>query len=71
MNPKPRRASFMITPLYLLSSLLLSSCFAIPLGSSGGEVGESSQLAFGAKRTAEIDRLVADSLWEDGAVWRC
>jgi CubicO group peptidase (beta-lactamase class C family) len=66
MNPKPRHASFMITHLYLLSSLLLPGCFAIPLGSSGGEVGESSEFAFGAKRTAEIDRLVADSLWEDG-----
>lgn len=66
MNPKPRLASFMITPLYLLGSLLLPGCFAMLQGSSGGEVRESSELTFGAQRTAEIDRLVADSLWENG-----
>ncbi|MCT7986609.1 beta-lactamase family protein [Laspinema sp. A4] len=66
MNPRLRPASFMISPLYLLISLLLPGCFAIPLGKSGAEVGASSQLALGAKRTAEIDRLVADSLGEEG-----
>lgn len=59
-------ALFMITQLYLLGSLLLTSCFAIPLGSSGGELYPSSELALGVQRTAEIDRLVADSLWENG-----
>ncbi len=66
MNPRLRPASFMIPPLYLLISLLLPGCFAIPPGKLGAEVGAASQFSLGAKPTAEIDRLVADSLWENG-----
>lgn len=67
MNIKPRAiAPFLITHFYLLGSLLLPSCSPTPPEESGGEVGESSALALGTELTDQIDRIVADSLWEDG-----
>ncbi|MCW6035791.1 beta-lactamase family protein [Spirulina subsalsa FACHB-351] len=59
-------AHFLIAPVYLLGSLLLFSCYPTPLGESGDESVDSSELTLGTELTEEIDRLVAASLRHNG-----
>ncbi len=67
MNPKSSAiAPLFITQFYLWGSLFLPSCAAMPLGASRAEVDSSSELALSDQPTAKIDRIVADSLWDDG-----
>ncbi|MEA5419073.1 serine hydrolase domain-containing protein [Spirulina sp. CCNP1310] len=67
MNLKSRAiAPLLMTQLCLLSSLGLSSCAALPLRTSEPELVSLSELAIGDQTTAAIDRLVTDSLWDNG-----
>lgn len=59
-------ARLLIAQSYLVGSLLLPSCSLLPLETFRDQMGSSSELTLMTERTDDIDRLVSETLWEDG-----